>query len=320
MSSEPTSTYPAARPGFGRRVVIAFGRFLKALLKVTLVIALIIGIGYGAYLIVQELQRSFLTVSNRVDYNLTQVQEIGHDLGVLAATVTAVQSAQDARLITLESTVNTRLTDDLAHQADMLAALELRLGRLITQTQTINEQITALNEGVVALQGDINESNGRLDELGGQLDSQTNSSRELATQVMDLQTAVDALPLADIEQMRQVVTLFRVWEMIGRARLHLLENNAGLAANDTARALATVEAIAANPQTHPDLLPQLALAQARLTLANANLPGNPELAARDLENGWRELDALLALLLGVVEPVTAVSEPTPAPETPTPES
>lgn len=313
MSSETTSSSPPARPGFGRRVANAFGRFLKALLKVTLVIALIIGIGYGAYLIVQELQRSFLTVSNRVDYNLTQVQEIGHDLGVLAATVTAVQSAQDARLITLESTVNTTLTDDLARQEEMLAMLERQLGRLITQTQTINEQITALNEGVVALQGDINESNGRLDELGGQLDSQTNNSRELATQVMDLQTAVDALPLEDIEQMRQVVIIFRVWEMIGRARLHLLENNAGLAANDAARALAALEAIAANPQTNPELQPQLALAQARLTLANANLPDSPELAALDLENGWRELDALLALMLGVVEPVTATAVPEPSP-------
>ncbi|MBX3060639.1 MAG: hypothetical protein KF770_29630 [Anaerolineae bacterium] len=318
MSSETTSTYPPARPGFGRRVAIAFGRFLKALLKVTLVILIMIGIGYGVYLIVQELQRSFQTVSSRVDYNLTQIQRIGHDLGELQQTVTAVQTAQDTRLTTLEST-DTTLAADLARQDAMLVALELQMGRLATQTVTINEQIVALNEGVVALQGDINENNGRLDELGGQLDTQANSSRELATQVVALQTAVDALPLADIEQMRQVVTLFRVWEMVARARLHLLEKNAGLAATDTARALAALEAVAANPQTNPDLLPQLALAQARLTLANAYLPDNPELAALDLENGWRELDALLALLLGVVEPiepVTAVPEATPTPESP----
>lgn len=318
MSSETTSTYPPARPGFGQRVAIAFGRFLKALLKVTLVIVVIIGIGYGVYLIVQELQRSFQTVSSRVDYNLAQIQRIGHDLGELQQAVTAVQTAHDTRLTALEST-DTTLTNDLARQDEMLAALELQLGRLATQTVTINEQITALNEGVVALQGDINENNGRLDELGGQLDTQANSSRELETQVVALQTAVDALPLADIEQMRQVVILFRVWEMVGRARLHLLERNAGLAATDTARALAALEAVAAHPQTSPDLLPQLALAQARLTLANAYLPDNPELAALDLENGWRELDALLALLLGVVEPiepVTAVPEPAPTPESP----
>lgn len=315
MSSETTSTFPPPRPGLGRRMARAFGRFLKALLQVVLVIVLVIGIGYGVYLIVQELQRSFQTVSSRVDYNLAQIQRIGHDLGELQQTVTAVQTAYDTRLTTLETT-DTTLAGDLARQDAMLAAMELRLGRLATQTVTINEQIVALNEGVLALQGDINENNGRLDALGGQIDTQANNSRELAAQVLAVQTAVDALPLADIEQMRQVVTLFRVWEMVARARLHLLERNAGLAANDTARALAALEAVAANPQTNPDLLPQLALAQARLTLANAYLPDNPELAALDLENGWRELDALLALLLGVVEPVTAVPEPTLTPESP----
>jgi hypothetical protein len=317
MSSETTSTSPPARPGFGRRLALAFGRFLKALLKVALVMGIIAGVGYITYLVVQELQRSFESVSSRVDYNLTQVQEIGHDLGALEETVTAGQAAQDARLTSLESYVSTTLAEDLARQDEMLTTLELQLGRLITQAQTHNNQITALSDGVVALQGDINESNGRLDELGGQLDTQAGNSRELAAQVTELQTAVDALPLADIEQMRQVVTIFRVWEMIGRARLHLLENNAGLAANDTARALAALEAIAANPQTNPELLPQLALTQARLTLANAYLPGNPELATLDLENGWRELDALLAMILGVVEPVTATAVPAPAP---TPES
>jgi hypothetical protein len=317
MSSETTSTSPPARPGFGRRLALAFGRFLKALLKVALVMGIIAGVGYITYLVVQELQRSFESVSSRVDYNLTQVQEIGHDLGALEETVTAGQAAQDARLTSLESYVSTTLAEDLARQDEMLTTLELQLGRLITQAQTHNNQITALSDGVVALQGDINESNGRLDELGGQLDTQAGNSRELAAQVTELQTAVDALPLADIEQMRQVVTIFRVWEMIGRARLHLLENNAGLAANDTARALAALEAIAANPQTNPELLPQLALTQARLTLANAYLPGNPELATLDLENGWRELDALLAMILGVVEPVTATAVPAP---TPTPES
>lgn len=323
MSSEPTTPATPAQPGFGRRVANAFGRFLKALLKVTLVIAIIAGIGFITYLIVQELQRSFRTVSSRVDYNLSQVQEIGHDLGELEETVTAGQSDQDTRLSSLESYVDTTLADDLTHQDEMLGTLTLQLNQLVSETQTINSQIAALNEGVVALQGDINENNGRLDELGGELDAQANNTGELVVKVTELQTSIDALPLEDIEQMRQVVTLFRIWEMISRARLHILENNAGLAANDTARALAAIESVAANPQTPPDLLSQLALAQARLTLANAYLPDSPDLAALDLENSWRELDTLLALMLGVVEPVspaTAVHETTTTPvETPTPE-
>lgn len=323
MTSEmnPVPTPPAlpSQPGFGRRFGTALGRFLKALLKVFFVLILIFGIGTISYLVVQELQRSFRVVSGRVDYNLAEVREIGHTLGTLEQTVTAVQAAQDARLSTLETSVNSTLTDDLNRQGEMLALLELHVGRLITHSQTTDTQIGALNEGAVALQGDINLNASRLDELGGELDGQANDTEALATQVTDLQTAVDALPLEDIEQMRQVVTLFRVWEMISRARLHLLERNVGLAANDTARALAAVEAASANPQTPPALLSQLALLQARLTLANAYLPDNPELAALDLENSWRELDTLLALMLGVVEPVTAVTEPPILiEETPTP--
>jgi hypothetical protein len=213
--------------------------------------------------------------------------------------------------------VNTTLTDDLNRQSELLTLLTLQVSDLATHTETTDAQIVALNEGAVALQGDINQNTERLDELGGELDNQANNTGELSAQVTELQTAVDALPLEDINQMRQVVTLFRVWEMISRARLHLLDNNAGLAANDTARALTAVETIAANPQTPPAFLPQLALLQARLTLAKAYLPDNPDLAALDLENSWRELDTLLALMLGVVEPVTAVEEIAPPEEAPT---
>ncbi len=325
MTSDTTPPITPARPGFGRRLAIVFGRLLKALFKVALVIGLIAGVGYISYLIIQELQRSFGIVNEQVNFNRQKVLEIGHDLGQLENDLAAANAAQDARLAGLESYVQTTLADDLARQDEMLAALDLQLSGLLTQTQVMGSQITALNDGAVALQGDINENNGRLDTLGGEIDTLTNNTNDLTNQVTELQTAVADLPLEDIEQMRQVVTLFRVWEMVTRARLRLVENNAGLAANDTALALATVEAIIAHENTHPDLQPSLALVQARLTLANAYLPANPELAALDLENAWRELDTMLALLLGVevVEAPTAEPDNTnasPPVATPTPES
>lgn len=324
MTSDTTPPITPARPGFGRRLAIVFGRLLKALLKVALVIGLIAGVGYISYLIIQELQRSFSVVNKQVEFNRQKVLEIGHDLGQLENDLAAANAAQDERLAGLESYVQTTLADDLARQDEMLAALDLQLGSLLTQTQVMGSQIAALNDGAVALQGDINENNGRLDTLGGEIDTLTNNTNDLTSQVTELQTAVADLPLEDIEQMRQVVTLFRVWEMVTRARLRLVESNAGLAANDTALALATVEAIIAHENTHPDLQPPLALVQARLTLANANLPANPDLAALDLENAWRELDTVLALLLGVeaVEVPTAEPDSTnasPPAATPTPE-
>ena len=289
------------QPGFGRRFAIVLGRFLKALLKVILVIVAIVAVGTITYLIVQELQRSFRAVSGRVDYNLEQMVEMRQEINELERTAVTQNKAQDDRLNNLETYIDTSLADELTNQDETLTAVELKLGTVQSQTETMDEQIGSLNDGVLALQSDINENNGRIDLLGGELDGLGISNEDLATQVTDLQTAVNNLPLGDIEQMRQVVTLFRVWEIVTRARVRLLENNAGLAADDATRALYTVNAIVADDETNPDLLPTLALVQARLTLAEANLPDNPELATFDLENAWIELDSALALLLGIDE-------------------
>lgn len=307
----PASTPTPERPGFVKRFAIFLGRFLKALFKVLFVLIVIVAIGFITYLIVQELQRSFRVVNTRTDYNLEQVMAMRQEFDEFERTAVADSEAQDERLIALESYIDTTLSEDLNHQDEMLNALELQVGALLSQTQTMDGQIGSLNEGVVALQSDINENNGRIDELGGEIDTLGNNNDELAGQVTDLQTAVDDLPLEDIEQMRQVVTLFRVWEIVTRARIRLLENNPGLAANDAARALATVDALVADENTNPDLLPMLALVQARLTLADANLPDSPELAAFDLENAWIELDAALSFLLGIeeLEFDTAVNPP-----------
>lgn len=296
MSTETTPI--PNRPGFGRRLVLVTGRFLKALLKVALIVAVIAGAGYITYLIVKELQRSFDVVNEQVAFNRAQVLEIAHDLGALQQTATAAAAVQDERLANLESHLETTLAVEMARQEAALATLELQLGNLLSQTQALDGAIVTLNTGMVALQTDSDENNGRLDSLGAELVTLSNHTDELGAQVADLQTAVADLPLADIYQMRQVITLFRVWEVVARARLRLVENNAGLAATDTAHALALIEAIIAHDNTDPDLLPQLARVHTRLKLAEAYLPANPDLAALDLENAWRELDEALALLLG----------------------
>ena len=324
---------PAPRsdqPGFGRRFANALGRFLKALLKVILVVVVIIAIGYITFLIVQELQRSFNVVSGRVDYNQDRINEIRADLDTLDDNAASQNVEQDGRLLALESFVDTTLADDLNQQTETLTVLETQLDTLLSQTEVIDNQVVALNEGVVALQTDINENNGRIDELGGSVDALNINDESLTTEVSDIQSTLAELPLQDIEQMRQVVSLFRVWEMVARARLHILENNAGLAATDTNNALATVETLLANETTNPELLPILTLIQARLTLAQAKLPDSPALAAFDLENAWFELDGALALLLGIEDYETAVlpteppaedAETAPAPTaTPEPDS
>lgn len=317
MSTEPIpeTTLPAHGPNFGRRLAIVVGRLLKAFFKLLFFGIILAGVGFIVFLLVQELRRSFDVVNEQIGFNRTQLLEIGHDLGALEEQLNEQTAVHDGRIATLETYVENDLAQALAQQSSLLDALDLQLSSLISQTSNLETETSLLNEGVLALQTDINNHNGRLDTLGGELDALSHSSSQLGDDLANLQTAVAALPLQDLEQMRQVVSLFRVWEMISRARLRLLENNVGLAATDVTQALATLESIAQHPNTHPDLLPALALVQARLTLADAYLPQNPTLAALDLENSWRELDQLLATLLDIPLPADAVSDiDTNAPE------
>lgn len=327
MSTESTSN-PVAEPisvgpTFGRRLAIVFGRMAKAFLKLLLFFGFLAGVGFIVFLLVQELRRSFDVVNEQVIFNRNEILRIGHDLGALEETVSEQTAVQNERLANVEIYIEEDLAEELTRQSTLLTAVELQLAQLISQTASLEGQTSQLegqtnllNEGVLALQGDINSQNGRLDGLGGELDALALSTDQLGQDLTALDTAVDELPLQDLEQMRQVVSLFRIWEMISRARLRLLENNAGLAATDVSHAVAALEAIVRHPNTDPALLSPLALVQARLTLADAYLPENPTLAALDLENSWRELDAVLATLLDIPLPETAV-EPSEGEATPT---
>jgi len=104
---------------------------------------------------------------------------------------------------------------------------------------------------------------------------------------------------------RQVLTLFRVWELISRARLRLLEDNFGLARADTEQALRTMDFLLAAAPEEAETWQRI---QARLELALAALPDDPDMAAGDLESAWDALDELLTAML-LPELATAGSLP-----------
>ena len=123
----------------------------------------------------------------------------------------------------------------------------------------------------------------------------------------DLTAFGETLTTADLVALRQTIYLFRVWEMVARARLRLLENNAGLAGADVARSQEAVAAlIAAGDFADADGLAQLAQ---RLDLAAAGLPNSPAAAAADLELAWESIDQLLAALLGISLPTPDAAAP-----------
>jgi len=299
------TTAQSDRPGFLARLYLAFVRLL---ILVTVLVALVAG-GWFAY---KEISRSFDNVTKRMDINTRRIEQADGDIAALLTRIddqqqgiTSLQSviaAQDASIADLTE----ELATEQSHQDDLLAALDAQVAGSISNDITtlsggmvaLQNDITALSEGLVALQNDITNNGAQIDELGGTADNLQAGITNLNTQIEETQATLADFPAVEIVQMRQTLTLFRLWELMSRARLRLVEGNAGLAATDVELALAALGVIPDNVADE-GLTSLVQSVEERLTLAFSNLPDDPITAARDLETAWETLDtALVSLLAG----------------------
>lgn len=321
MSSEDS------RPGFWRRL----GRAFVVFLKVALLILVLVAIGLGAWYGYQALTRSMADTVDRTEANARRIELLRSDVDNLMADTAneEVVATLQAEVTALEAEVEanrTALADDLDDQQEMLVGLQLQVARLVTGTLTQGEEINRLQEGILALQEDINDNTAMVDELGGAIDQVEADMTALAADF-----AVVREEAGELAQMQRTLTLFRIWELLSRARLHLLEGNAGLAEADVATALASVNSLIA--LDGEAVSPELLALQQRLELAAENLPTDPETAGRDLQTAWEMLDQLLATSVGIealemtptltgtlpltnTTPVTPTTTVTPTPSTP----
>ncbi|MCI0398709.1 MAG: hypothetical protein L0332_21480 [Chloroflexi bacterium] len=278
------------QPGFLSRL----GRAILWFLKLIIVILLAFGLGLAGYFGWQWLSSSANAFSSnsgllRSDVNTLMERETSQrqQLSDLQATV----DNQEGRLAALE---NSGMEEALAQQEAVLQSLESQLATVVAGSQTITGNVASLSAGLIALQSDLNENAGRVDELGGQVDSLNSQVGVLDSGLVEL-GAASAEPAEAVERLEQALSLFRIWELIARARLRLAESNYGLATSDVQQALAGVDAlVAADPAGASETLQ---LVQVRLALALGSLPGDPVAAARDLEAAWEALDRLLATLV-----------------------
>jgi uncharacterized protein YoxC len=281
-----------SRPGFWTRLGRAFINFLKVLLFLLLVGGIGFGVWYGYQAVIAPTTSRATINSQRIDLLRSDVDTLMADTADAEAIATL-----EAEVVALEAQVDSNqeaLAADLQDQQEILAGLQLQVAGLVTDTEGLAEEITRLQDGLVALQEDVNANSIMVDELGGAVD-------QVEAEMRDLETAFAAVreDAGELAQMEQTLTLFRVWELLSRARLHLLEGNAGLAEADVAVALATVNGLLAAEEAAAGS-PLLTL-QERLELALANLPADPQTASRDLETAWETLDQLLVELLGIAE-------------------
>lgn len=317
MSADP-------QPGFGQRL----GRSLYWIFRTTLItlilIVFLVGLPLLGYLAFQELQRSFNNTTVRIEANSREIGALAEQMNTLETAQTTRQAQLDgaerdlAALTASQTAVTDSLSQSVARQGELLDSLTSQLASASSSGESALGDIASLSQAVTALQTDLNRTGGEVDALGGDIDRLDGSvsglqeqTAVLDTSVTNLQTAIDND--APKQELREVLALFRVWELITRARLRLAENNVGLATDDVETAVRTMDLLVTSSSEEAAI--SYKAVQGRLALAFANLPDDRDTAAADLETAWNELDAVLAerilpqpQLVGTITP-----DPTPTP-------
>jgi chromosome segregation ATPase len=222
------------------------------------------------------------------------------------------------------TTLNSDLTADITRQEELLAALTSQVEGLKQENDTQTESLTSLGDGLAALQSDLNSSHTEIDTLGGDLDAVSGNVTLLTTDLGTVQEAL-AQKEAVVDKVSRSLSLFRIWEMVARARLQIADGNAGLAQADLEKAQSLLAAfLGGQPAENEepaddapaltlstDLETALSIAYTRLGMAQENLDSSPETAVRDLDTAWEALDAALVILL---EETAVANETTPPSE------
>jgi chromosome segregation ATPase len=306
MSENPA---PSDQPGPARRFAGFLYRLLRAALMMLLFIGLLLALAWGGLWLYQtissEIDRSAQSVATRFDAQESRIDILRREMdGLLATNPDQQQQLRELqrKVGSLESAI-ARLTADSAQKDDLLAALETALANNLAGDQQAAENLAALADSLAALQADFNVSTGQIDALGGEVDSLNEQLDQLgeglaaAVVVAESASAQADESATAVTELAHSIILFHAWELVARARLHLLSENAGLAASDIVTAQETLAVLQAKIPANQPLSIRLNEIQTRLTLAAANLPGAPELAARDLENVWDILDRILVARL-----------------------
>jgi uncharacterized phage infection (PIP) family protein YhgE len=295
-----TENNTSSKPSFGKRLGSAFVSFLRALLRLLLIVVLVGIIWAGFYYGIPWLYRMYI---QPVQENTSRLEDFQTDY------------QQDKDLFTERlNSMQSRL-EDLELQSDNV---KLDLADIQTQLANIED---ALEDHNSALAG-MAELSAALEERGAALESLANALDELSRSVEANAEEIQSLVNQPGEQdevlaaLRQELGLLKVMDLIARARLFLTQNNLGLAEGDvrTAQNLLS-ELRSQGPAEGAEALTEILL---RLDLVVEELPEAPDLAADDLEAAW----GLMLRELSVEPALTAepVDEGLPLTPTPTPAS
>ncbi|MCP4425224.1 MAG: hypothetical protein GY803_12075 [Chloroflexi bacterium] len=299
-----TSNAQTGKRSFGRRGLW----ILKTVFVSLLLIAILAGLAWAAFWGATEWNRSFDSMTARADANKRRIVLLNEEVTQLKAddpTGEIGQLQAEADNLTAQlAALQEQMTADLAYQSDLLAAMQEEVTVAADASVASVADTATLGDAFLALQNDINESNGRIDTLGGEIDGLSGEFDALRAETTQLETSLGQVAAAALETveaepetegLEQTLALFHVWEQISRARLHLAEDNVGLAADEVEQALRLMDLLVATSAEED--VEALEMVQTRLGLAFNSLPDDAETAVLDLENAWSQLDAILTARL-----------------------
>lgn len=183
------------------------------------------------------------------------------------------------------SVIETRQANNQSQLNQRLENFQQRLTALENQYTIGSESLTELNASQELMQAGLEEQAARL-ELLDQLQSDLGSLRTETDKALDLAqknqaTLSNGSLLAGVER---DIKILKAASLLNRARLYMLQNNYGLAAQEIEVArelLASLEG-----QGLPEQQAALTVWLGRLDSALANLPDAPVIASDDLEIAW----------------------------------
>jgi hypothetical protein len=285
---------------FRGRFTLAFYAFVRALVRILLVVLILELLGAGIYFGVPALYRRFV---QPIETNLVRLND--------------AQSRQEEA----NQQVNRRL-DELVRRLEglelqndthkqVLDELQARLGEL-EQTQSSSQQaggsvqttaIARLNqvEATLAAVG------ANLEQLQGEIAGINQAVGQTSLQVREL-SDLEQVGKAPLQELRNELQLVKAMELLTHSRVYLVEDNLGLAQQDVRAARLLLAKMGGDVPAYQ--VEALSAIITRLDAVLGNLPTRPTLAAEDLEAAWQLLrDGL---------PGEATPQPTPTSGTATP--
>lgn len=249
-----------------------WARLARLLVRLTLVAVLGALLGAAAYFGPPALYRAYI---EPVQIHTQRIAELERALGA--------EQAQSAR-----------------ERVEILNRLAAAEGRLTA----LGEEVAALQDELRTLSGAARTQRAEVTALAGRAAALEAELQGTAQALAELQGGLAGAPA---QQLARQVQLLRALDLLTRARLWLMQDNQGLAAEDVRQAR---EIVAATSQASPpEQAAALGLALERLDLALRDLRLSPVVAADDLEIAWR-------MLLAAAAPPAATPTPETAGETP----